>query len=68
MKSTEFTIDNWGFASHALSASQRSEVEDIARWLTDDEDGASRLNDVERILVTGFSSGTDNLGSARPSG
>jgi hypothetical protein len=61
MSSMEFTVDNLGFASSALNPSQRKTVEDIAKSLTDGTNGVPRLEEVERIVLTGFSSGTQNL-------
>lgn len=61
MKSIEFTIDGMDFASSTLDASHRAAVEDIARCLLNGAEGVPRLNDVQRIVITGYSAGTKNL-------
>ena len=61
MKAVEFTIDDMGFASSTLNAAQRKSVDDIARCLVNGSEGVPRLESVQRIVLTGFSSGTKNL-------
>ena len=61
MNAVEFTVDGMDFASSALNPSQLKIVENIAKSLAQGTEDVPRLNDVERIVLTGYSSGTKNL-------
>jgi hypothetical protein len=61
MKPIVFTIDNMGFASSTLSSSHLNSIKNIAKQLMTGTEDVPLLDDAERIVLTGYSSGTKNL-------
>ena len=57
----DFTIDDLAFASSTLSAVHKRIIDGIARDLCDGTAGLPPLDHVREIVLTGFSSGTNNL-------
>ncbi len=61
MAPIEFTIDNLAFASSSLTASHKAAITNIARRLVEGSGGVSPIDEVQKIVLTGYASGTKNL-------